>query len=214
MPKCRERRDGDPNQTSSSFKHSAGSVMAWACMSGSGMNSLIFIDDIRHDGSSTTNLEVTHAVCECTEKCNQSNLEELQYAIPTASITTKDLPSQSPNPNPTVHACHLLKRRLKGETPESKTASLEKYCKRRMQQFDVADWYSYCRQGIWNHILSVLHFKTIYSSAVAHLAIGSCVVPPPKKMCQVLSCWTHLDNIREKMLKFLCFLKSIFWSHT
>ena len=42
----------DPKHVSSSVKHGRGSVMAWACMAASGVGSLIFFDDVTHDGSS------------------------------------------------------------------------------------------------------------------------------------------------------------------
>ncbi len=40
------------------LKHSGGNVMAWACISSSGTGSLIFINDVTHDGSSKINSEV------------------------------------------------------------------------------------------------------------------------------------------------------------
>ena len=40
----------DPKHTSSSLKQGGGSVIAWACMAGSGVGSLIFINDVTHDG--------------------------------------------------------------------------------------------------------------------------------------------------------------------
>ena len=48
----------DPKHTSSSVKHSGGSGIAWAFMAASGVGSLIFIDDVTHDGSSRMNSEV------------------------------------------------------------------------------------------------------------------------------------------------------------
>ena len=40
----------DPKHASSSVKYGGGSVMAWASMAASGVGSLIFIDDVTHDG--------------------------------------------------------------------------------------------------------------------------------------------------------------------
>ncbi len=40
------------------LKHSGGNVMAWACIASSGTGSLIFINDVTHDGSSKMNSEV------------------------------------------------------------------------------------------------------------------------------------------------------------
>ncbi len=40
------------------LKHSGGNVMAWACIASSGTGSLIFINDVTHDGSSKINSEV------------------------------------------------------------------------------------------------------------------------------------------------------------
>ncbi len=40
------------------LKHNGGNVMAWACIASSGTGSLIFIDDVTHDGSSKMNSEV------------------------------------------------------------------------------------------------------------------------------------------------------------
>ncbi len=40
------------------LKHSGGNVMAWAFIASSGTGSLIFINDVTHDGSSKINSEV------------------------------------------------------------------------------------------------------------------------------------------------------------
>ena len=57
--------------------------MAWACMADSGVGSLMFIDDVTHGGSSSSriNSEVyKNIVSQLTEKCVQTNWEELYHA--------------------------------------------------------------------------------------------------------------------------------------
>ena len=68
----------DPKHSSSSVKYSGGSVMAWARMAASGVSSLIFIDDVTHDGGSMLNSEAykKHSLCQLPEKFVQTNWEE------------------------------------------------------------------------------------------------------------------------------------------
>ena len=57
--------------------------MAWACLAASGVGSLMFIDDATPDGNSRMNSEVCKLqtfVCQFTEKCVQTNWEELRHA--------------------------------------------------------------------------------------------------------------------------------------
>ena len=48
----------DPKHRSSSVKHGGANAMAWACMTASGVGSLIFIDDVTPNSSSRMNFEV------------------------------------------------------------------------------------------------------------------------------------------------------------
>ena len=71
----------DQKHTSSSVKHGGGSVMVSACMAVSGVGSLIFIDDLTHDGSSRMNLEVyKNILSDNLEKCAKTKWDELHYA--------------------------------------------------------------------------------------------------------------------------------------
>ena len=64
----------DPKHTSSSVKLGGGSVVAWACMAASGVGSLIFIDDVTHDGSSRMNSEVYKNILSANLQRNASKL--------------------------------------------------------------------------------------------------------------------------------------------
>lgn len=64
----------DPKHTSSSVKHGGGSVMAWACMAASGTGSLVFIDDVTHDGSSRMNSDVYKTILSGNLQKNASKL--------------------------------------------------------------------------------------------------------------------------------------------
>ena len=48
--------------------------MAWACMAASGVGSLIFIDDVTHDGSSRINSEVYKNILSANLRRNASKL--------------------------------------------------------------------------------------------------------------------------------------------
>uniref|UniRef100_A0A8C6NVL2 Transposase Tc1-like domain-containing protein n=1 Tax=Nothobranchius furzeri TaxID=105023 RepID=A0A8C6NVL2_NOTFU len=133
------RRKGtahDPKHTTSSVKHGAGSVMVWACMAASGTSSLVFIDDVTADKSSTMNSEVFRAISAHIQP-NASELIGRRFTVQmdndlkhTAKATKEFLkgkkwtvlqwPSQSPDLNPTECAFHLLKTKLKGKRPKNK----------------------------------------------------------------------------------------------
>lgn len=57
-----------------SVRHNGGNVMVWACMASSAKGSLIFIDDVTHDGSSKMNSEVYRSVLSANLKKDAAKL--------------------------------------------------------------------------------------------------------------------------------------------
>ncbi len=146
------------------LKHSGGNVMAWAFIASSGTGSLIFINDVTHDSSSKINSEVYRNILSDNLQKDATKLIGRSFIMqqdndPKHRVhqdkkwKVLDWPSQSPHLNPIEHAFYLLKRRLKGVTPQN-WKSLEKHHKRRMQKFgDVSGsqaWCSYWKQRICN----------------------------------------------------------------
>ncbi len=146
------------------LKHSGGNVMAWAFIASSGTGSLIFINDVTHDGSSKINSEVYRNILSDNLQKDATKLIGRSFIMqqdndPKHRVhqdkkwKVLDWPSQSPHLNPIEHAFYLLKRRLKGVTPQN-WKNLEKHHKRRMQKFgDVSGsqaWCSYRKQRICN----------------------------------------------------------------
>uniref|UniRef100_A0A3P9K0U6 Transposase Tc1-like domain-containing protein n=1 Tax=Oryzias latipes TaxID=8090 RepID=A0A3P9K0U6_ORYLA len=64
----------DPKHTTSSVKHSGGSVMVWACMAASGTGTLVFIDDVTQDRSSPMNSEVFRDILSVKIQVNAAKL--------------------------------------------------------------------------------------------------------------------------------------------
>lgn len=99
--------------------------MARPCMASSGTSSLIFTDDGGHDGCSKMNSQVLQKHFVCHFKKDATKLTGGSGPKHTAE-TTKELirgkkrPHQSSDLNPIEHAFYLLKKRLKGVTPQHK----------------------------------------------------------------------------------------------
>ena len=127
----------DLKHTNSSVDQGGGNVMTWACMASSGTGSFIFIDYVTHDGSSRINSEVYSNILFANLKRDGTTLNERSLIMQEdndpkhTAKTTKvfirvrkrkvlEWPSQSADLNPIEHAFYLLKRKLKGETPQNK----------------------------------------------------------------------------------------------
>lgn len=153
----------DPKHTSSSVKHGGGNVMAWACMASSGTGSLIFIDDVTHDGSSKMNSEVYRNILSANLKKDATKLIGRSFIMQqdndpkhTAKTTKEfirgknwrllDWPSQSPDLNPIEHAFYLLKRRLKGGAPQNK---------QQLKEAAVKAWKSITKEECKSLVMSV-----------------------------------------------------------
>ncbi len=82
------RKEGsayDPKHTSSSRKYGGGNVMTWTCMAASGTGSLIFSDDITHDGSSRINSEAYRNISSAhvKKKVGTTPCSKTQSILPT-----------------------------------------------------------------------------------------------------------------------------------
>ena len=106
--------------------------MVWGCMAVSGVGSLIFMDDVTHDGSSRMNSEVYKNILSANlgRLIGRNFITQQDNNRKHTANTTNDLimekkwkvldwPSQSIDLNPTKYVFYLLKRRLKG-TPRIK----------------------------------------------------------------------------------------------
>ncbi|KAG2456719.1 TCB1 transposase, partial [Polypterus senegalus] len=126
-----------PKHTTSSVKHSEGSVMAWACMAASGTGTLVFIDDVTQDRSRQINSEVFRDILSAQIQLNAVKLIGWRFMIQmdndpkhTAQATQEfikakkwkilEWPSQSSDLNPIEHAFHLLNTKLRTERPTNK----------------------------------------------------------------------------------------------
>ena len=100
-------------------------------MAASGVGSLLFIDDVTHDGGSRMSSEVYKTILSTNLRRNVSKLigrnfimqqdndpkrtaNTTKYFIIEKKWKVLDWPSHSPDLNPIEHAFHLLKRKLRG----------------------------------------------------------------------------------------------------
>ncbi len=167
----------DPN-IQAHLKHSGGNVMAWAFIASSGTGSLIFNNDVTHDGSSKINSEVYRNILsenlqkDATKLIGRSFIMQQDNDPKHSAKTTEefhqgkkwkvlDWPSQSPHLNPVEYAFYLLKKRLKGVTPQNwkrlrwkpGKASQKKNAKFGDVNGSQA-WCSYWKQGLQLNIKS------------------------------------------------------------
>ncbi len=84
-------------------------------MASSGIGLLVFCDDVTEDRSSQMNSEVYRIYSLCPDSASK-HLEFLKVK----KWNILQWPSQSPDLNPTEHAFHLLKTKLKAERPTNK----------------------------------------------------------------------------------------------
>ena len=78
-----------------SVKHGGGSVMALACMAGSGTGSLIFIDDVTNDGSSRMNSEVYRNILSAYVQENASKLIRWRFTMQSMTQNTLSMQLRS-----------------------------------------------------------------------------------------------------------------------
>lgn len=162
------------NQNVQTHQPSVLEVVSWLGLcsrDASETDSLVFVDDVTHDGSSRMNYKSTERFWRPVHR-KLRPMPKLQ-----------NWPSKSPHPRP----IYLPRKRLRSETPKTKETtarSLESQQKSRSRQFLDA---TRLLAGRWNkkcdQILSVIHFKTACSNNSAQV--------PCYKRCRVLCCLTR-----------------------
>ncbi len=142
------------------LKHSGGNVMAWAFIASSGTGSLIFINDVTHDGSSKINSEVYRNILsdnlqkDATKLLGRSFIMQQDNDPKHSAKTTKSSSGQevegfrlakSISTLKPCRVCILPKKRLKGSNPP------------KLKEAAVKAWKSITKEECKSLVMSMGH---------------------------------------------------------
>ncbi len=136
------------------LKHSGGNVMAWAFIASSGTGSLIFINDVTHDGSSKINSEVYRNILSDNLQKDATKLIGRSFIIQ----QDNDPKQQRSSSGQEVEGFRLAKS-------ISTLNPIEPFC-----IFVVCDWY---RVAIWRFHVKLVNKILLWWSVMARALNGS-----------------------------------------